>query len=112
MPQYFVKADEQYPDLASRWILRKDQYTIGRLYVWEDTAREIACRVSTHDDLLQACKTGQYEQDLDGPALLRKVSDILQWAEYPELCDAIRNKADLEEEAIARAEDQSSYVRG
>ena len=112
MPQYFVKENEQYPDLASRWWLRKDQYTIGQLYVWEDEARQIACAIGTQDALLQACKTGWYERDLDGPALLRKAADEIEFEGWIEIAVALRNKADLEEEAIIQAQDQSSYIRG
>ena len=53
---YFVKPNEQFPESAHRWWLRKDQYTIGELYTWEEESRQIAHRLETYDALVAACK--------------------------------------------------------
>lgn len=54
MTHYFVKPDEQFPDSAHDWWLRKDQFTVGKLWVGETDAQQIARQLNTYADLLAA----------------------------------------------------------
>ena len=55
MAKYFVKPNEDFPDSAHRFWLRKDQYTIGELFVDEDTANWIAAQLQCAADGARFC---------------------------------------------------------
>jgi hypothetical protein len=54
MTKYFVKANEDFPDSAHRFWLRKDQYTIGELYLSEDEANAVANVLNAAQHSVQA----------------------------------------------------------
>jgi len=56
MTRYFIKEDEQRPDSAHDWWLRKDQYIIGKLYLGRSEAQQIAHQCNTYAELLAACE--------------------------------------------------------
>ena len=58
--------------------------------------------IAAAPDLLDACETGLHEKGLTGPDLLRHVAMFVEHSK-PLIADALRNKADLEEEAISKA---------
>jgi hypothetical protein len=66
------------------------------------TERELTKLCQQRDDLLAACETGWHETRLNGPQLLRQAAALLE-LHYPGMADTLRNKADLEAEAIAKA---------
>jgi hypothetical protein len=59
-----------------------------------------ASLIAAAPELLEACKTGFHEREQDGPALLHQVAMVMEGLRYTEIADALRNKADLEAEAI------------
>ena len=71
----------------------------------EEIAQANANLIASSPNLLAACKTGWHERGLDGPGLLRYVADWFDDCGVDHSCaDALRNKADLEQEAIAKTE--------
>ena len=63
MTRYFIKEDEQRPDSAHDWWLRKDQYIIGKLYLGRSEAQQIAHQCNTYAELLAACKAADLYLD-------------------------------------------------
>ena len=65
-----------------------------------DVEQQIAAAVA---DLLVACETGWHEKGLNGPSFLRYVAYMMEEDSRTEIADWLRNKADLEDAAIAKA---------